>query len=118
MRKLALILALSLPTTAGAQFLSGSTLLEWCAVSAGEDVIKAGYCLGYIRATADALQFHRKVNVYPNNPVPVCIPDSIVTNDLELTFEAWAAKHPEKLHLSASGLVISAFREAYPCKEE
>ena len=106
MERLVLLVFLGLvagQAQAGEGRLNGSGLLEYC--SGPESGFGHGVCGGYVTGVHD-LQ---------GKPL-FCTPLDVTNGQLQLVVKKWLQEHPEKLHYTASGLVVEAFKEAFPCK--
>lgn len=76
--------------------------------------VGVGHCVGVLQATMDTLDiFHEAGGV----PKLVCVPEGgipmvqsmrVVVQSLE--------EHPQSLHLNESVLVVSALKNAFPCR--
>ncbi|MBZ9654021.1 Rap1a/Tai family immunity protein [Phyllobacterium lublinensis] len=90
-----------------AGFKSGNALQEECLEKSGK--YHNLYCLGYVAAVADSLEYVREMN-----KMPVCITATGVTNGqlVDVVFKYLKA-HPEERHFGASGLVSIAIAEAF-----
>lgn len=94
-----------------ARRVSGSELLEYC--SGPESGFRDGVCGGYVTGVHD---LHSDVVEAKVAKPLFCMPLGVKNGQLRLVVKKWLQEHPEKLHLPASGLVVGAFREAFPCK--
>lgn len=101
----------------------GNELLHACKLTLDDNVTKEkniyngymlyGYCLGILQAVADTNsslfeEMGKRLFCFPSNGIKNKQSVKIVVKYLE--------EHPEKLHLHNTDLVISAYREAFPCK--
>jgi hypothetical protein len=82
--------------------------------AAAKNPVGVGHCVGVLQATIDTLDI---VHEAGGAPKLVCVPEGgipmiqsmrIVVQSLE--------EHPEALHLNESVLVVSALKNAFPCR--
>lgn len=112
----ALLLA-TLPVYPG-QFYAGNTLLEICKGTAPGEAspvsIYHGSCMGYLAGVADAeatwVKWGAKAQTF-------CVPNGTNVEQLRQVFLRWMDQHPEHWHLASGDLMITAFREAWPCAD-
>lgn len=73
----------------------------------------AGVCAGFVTGVTNTLAYARL-----NNPatVPICIPNGFTVGQGARVFLKYLSDHPESLHIEATALAITAYRDAYPCK--
>ena len=45
-----------------------------------------------------------------------CQPDEVTLEQLRRIYIKYATEHPEDLHLTAAGVALNAFVEAFPCE--
>ncbi len=78
-----------------------------------------GYLVGIAEATVDSRDSFPGVasNVYISFG-DVCMPESVMQNDLESAFVGWTTEHPELLQSPAANLVLSAYANTWPCGYE
>jgi hypothetical protein len=81
----------------------------------GGSKFAAGQCLGFISGVTGLL-------VYAHNKdpagYPVCLPESGFTNGQALrVYVKYLNANPEHLHYDATGLLMIALGQAYPCKK-
>jgi hypothetical protein len=78
-----------------------------------------GYLVGVAEATVDSRDSFPGVasNVYISFG-DVCMPESVMQNDLESAFVGWTTEHPELLQSPAANLVLSAYANTWPCGYE
>lgn len=81
---------------------------------AAKNPLGIGHCVGVLQATIDTLDL---VHEAGGTPELVCVPEGgipmiqsmrIVVQSLE--------EHPQSLHLNESVLVVSALKNAFPCR--
>jgi Rap1a immunity proteins len=107
----AILVVLSVPVPAAlAAVTSGNRLYESCAA-------KETYCIGYITAVIDALDF---VKTSPAGGTfggwEACVPQGATIGQAIDIVTNWLVAHPEKRHFSGAGIVAAALAEAFPCK--
>lgn len=99
------------------RYASGNSLLEWCT----GDVESADYarCQGMVVGVIESY-FILTTQTEPEERI--CLPKNDATRRTETTVgqltrvvQKYLEDHPEKLHRTASGLVINALAEAFPC---
>ena len=118
MKKIRLVLFFLLLVSQGAlgvqNFYTGNTLMEYCkaGIEKNKDIEKANACLGYVAGFEDLYESLVAVGLLQKK---WCLPENASTSLLAATTLIYLTAHPDELHLGASGLVINAFREAYPC---
>jgi hypothetical protein len=97
----------SSPTAVQASnFLSGNDLFKACT----EKSVNRGVCRGYIIGIIDV------VGSAPfSSQRTLCVPDSVLASQVEDIVENWPRDHPENRHYAASGLVLAALQEKFPC---
>ena len=49
-------------------------------------------------------------------PKKFCQPDEVTLEQLRKIYVKYANEHPEELHLTAAGIAVNAFVEAFPCE--
>lgn len=111
---------------------NGTFLLKACGnwsenIEHGRDVTSAsltdGYCVGLLDGLSFmsiALDEAMKLDTHDQEStlkaIRVCWPDGIVTNGQKiLIVTKFLGEHPELLNQNKFGLIIGAFRAAYPC---
>lgn len=128
-RTLCILLLLGV-TNAGAEEQStvwtGNDLLTNCSafvkVMDGEkskDVVKAGYCVGYLVGIQDGLLLMEGVatkNKSAKNVKLVCTPIGTSVGQFARVLEKFLKDHPEYLHEPSGVLSYVAFTEAFPCR--
>jgi hypothetical protein len=109
--RLAIALALCVVPMAAAEagsYETGTSLKAKCDES--DASIQKMACTSYIAATADAMDDGNSLDGFR-----ACIPVKITQGQLMAVIQRSLSRHPEKLHLSASGLVAKALAEAFSC---
>lgn len=90
----------------------GNLLLGWCKRMPGglpnERVSER--CEAYILGVVDAHGDRSTIYGFRN-----CLPHSATIRQLRDIVEKWLQDHPEKLHLTAHGLVAEALSRDFPC---
>jgi hypothetical protein len=92
-----------------AGFQTGNQLLTECE---SENYFEQGACHGYMEATADTWDTAALRQIFIND---ICYPEGVTVGQLLKIWVKYANEHPEKLHLEASGLVVNAYHEVFPC---
>jgi hypothetical protein len=79
---------------------------------------EAGYCMGYLLGMKDMLTTWNVVDEHDKikGRSTMCVPYEATTAELVRVVVKFLNDHPTKLHEYMGGVVISAFRDAYPCK--
>lgn len=100
------------PGTAEAGFYSGNDLYDSCTVERGrpEFFEKSYECVAYIGGAVDAFNTTREANRLKS-----CIPAGVTLAKLQDVTVAYLRDHPAERKKSASNLVFSATRAAWPC---
>lgn len=109
MRKLfALLMLMSLSLPVYANYVRGSFLLDSCkSLVQVSNALCGGFVLGVVDASRGKTWDGK---LY-------CIPDEVRPGEIQTIILKWMEEHPEKLNLTASSLIQSALREAFPCTE-
>ena len=95
----------ALPGTAGAGFQSGNDLLRDCEA-------QRPACVAYIEG---ALDMWVNGQTFGRSRKIVCLAPGVEAGQLRDIVIQWLNTHPEDRHLEASGLVIIAAAQAFPC---
>jgi Rap1a immunity proteins len=97
--------------------LSGNQMLVDCVPKNG--VARYYLCLGYALGLAEGfmtgISTGRK---YSRSSFEPCLPETAITQQLVDVGLDYIRKHPEKRHFDAGDLLLFAWSEAWPCKEE
>ena len=101
-KKLLLIMLLFFAPLAGAQWVTGTNLKEYCFSDSSKEL--EGVCYGYVVGVADSLDRS------------LCIPPAITRGQLADIVKKFLRTHPEKLQGSATTLVSEAIQGAFPCR--
>ncbi len=120
---LAAVAVLALGGTARAQRfsnISGEKLIQLCASGNPRDVEG---CTAYIDGVADSVAFYqglRPANGSKGAALPgyVCIPGNTTGVQLRQSVVEWYRKHQDQAKRVASGVVLRALDEAFPCPGE
>ena len=106
---IALLVVAGLPVSARAApvnvFEDGNALYRYCVSTSAFD---QGVCLGYVVGIGDVIQEKRAAFV-------ACFPAQAMSDQLRDVVIRFLASHPEKLPLSAAGLVGEALQTTFPC---
>lgn len=77
-------------------------------------MVKASHCMGFISGLNDMAALFQSLF----DTKAYCLPEKgLETGQVMRVFIKWLDEHPESLHESARSLFISAFNDAFPCKE-
>jgi hypothetical protein len=95
----------------GGTFINGNELLSKCSEEA--DNRHWGVCSGYISSASDV---YETLLEWKEVELRHCLPEGVRVRQLEQVVLKYLNEHPEKLHRAASGLVLNALYEAFPCK--
>lgn len=100
------------PGSARAGFYSGEALFDSCTVDRNDKGFfeKSYECVGYVAGAVDAFNTTREVNGLKS-----CIPADVTLNQLKGATVDYLRANPDKRAQSASTLVFSATRQAWPC---
>lgn len=100
------------PGSARAGFYSGEALLESCTADRTDKAFfeKSYECVGYVAGAVDAFNTTREVNGLKS-----CIPADVTLNQLKGATVDYLRANPDKRAQSASALVFTATRQAWPC---
>ncbi len=100
-------------------FYSGFALLRDCGsyVAARNkqanqaEIEAATICAGYVMGISDAHDMFSATNMSPT----WCAPDNVTVGQLVNPVHKYIISTPEKMHLPASGIIVSALMQTYPC---
>ncbi len=101
-------------------FYTGNDMMDRCKdTGTGEGVVNAAKYKACVVYLAGAMDAHETLVDWGRIPNRVICPSSggILLEQLRQVFLNYMNAKPAKWHLSASGLALNAFREAWPCKE-
>jgi len=98
--------------------LDGSLLLEFCEAyikdaSDAKTVVKANVCGGYVEGITE---IHTTFVGWNELKPYWCSPDNMGTVQLVRVVAKYLQENPEQLHFSASSIVATALRGAFPCE--
>ena len=91
-------------------FVNAGDVLAACE---SEGVDKQNKCVVYLAGIVDATTSWVDWDMMPKK---FCQPDEVTLEQLRKIYVKYANEHPEELHLTASGIAINAFIEAFPCE--
>lgn len=115
------ILAIALATSAvitaypaNATFKDGNALYSDCSAKPNDSTYyqSDAYCLGYILGVTDTLATMRIMNKRNH-----CIPENVTAGQIRDIVLQYLQRTPEKRHLPADFLVLSAINLAFNCSE-
>ena len=104
------VLVMSMP----AQAITGNKLLEVC--EDGEDQSLSthfqnnAYCAGYITGITDGLRYLDFENRF-------CLPKGVTHGQTQKVVVKYLRENPQRLHEHYVPIILSALKEAFPCKE-
>jgi hypothetical protein len=105
---IALILILAGTEQAQANsFKTGNDLLQYC-----EDASQP-VCTAYIMGVVDSISVYQQVTSAPKF---ACVPTHVTAGQVRDIVVRYLKAHPQDRHLTASGEVIMALKEVWPCK--
>ena len=98
--------------------ITGQQLSGLCS---GRDKVRAQQCESYIAAVADTAGFYQRLVPSDGSkggklPGYVCVPESTTGVALRESFVRWLGAHPDAQGRQASGAVMDALYNTYPCK--
>jgi hypothetical protein len=88
---------------------SASELLTHCE---SEDNMYFGACRGYLEAVEDT---YHTASRWQGFETGICMPEGVTVGQLVKVWIKYANENPETLHLTASGGVLNAYTQAFPC---
>lgn len=97
--------------------ITGGKLIEVCT---GRDKGVVGDCTAYIDGISDSVAFYQTLRPRDGSkgaalPEYVCVPTSTTGVQLREAVVAWSKKHPDDMGRQASGFVLKALRDTFPC---
>lgn len=97
--------------------ISGAKLIEICT---GRDKGVVGDCTAYIDGISDAASFYQSLRPRDGSkgaalPEYICVPASATGVQLREAVVAWAKKNQGDMGRQASGVVLRALRDTFPC---
>ena len=75
--------------------------------------MEASKCRAYTQAVHDDYATWRDADIIPGDYY--CLPNGVIVSQLERIVVKYLEARPEELHMAASGLVVLAYMEAFPC---
>ena len=91
-------------------FVNAGDVLSACE---SESVDKQNKCVVYLAGIVDATTTWVDWDMMPKK---FCQPNEVTLEQLRKVYVKYASKHPEELHMTAAGIAVNAFVEAFPCK--
>ena len=76
----------------------------------------SGTCLGYITGVVDTYTTLIGWGYFDETSKPYCIPGEMKVGHLHNVVVEYLKDHPERLNFVASGEIMNAFIEAFPCE--
>lgn len=106
------------PVISPAMAETGNEMINGCTEFLKENTnpgnyFSAGVCAGFVSGVTNTLGYAR---LSSPTTVPICIPDGFTVGQGARVFVKYLSDHPQSLHIEATALAITAYREAYPCK--
>ena len=99
---------------ANAAFYSGEELLKICKVDSNSSKsFNEGECKVYIEGIYDAYVSFNKWGLIADT---LCLTDGVSSTELVRASTKYMEDQPEKMNEDASGLVLNALADAFPCK--
>jgi len=122
MRKWILLVALLVSqgvVADGRVFRTGNNLLEICSANPKQTKITVDYmelseCHGYIMGVSDT---HSTFVEWKYIEPFWCSPDGVTTGQEKAVVVKYLKENPQKLHLTASSLVMTALNATFPCED-
>ena len=98
--------------------ITGGKLVELCT---GKDKGVVGDCTAYINGVSDAASFYQTLLPRDGSkggqlPGYVCVPTGATGVQLREAVVAWSKRKPDDLGRQASGVVLNALRDTFPCQ--
>ena len=94
---------------------TGSSLLPECKTALASGDYDTGRCYRFVSSVMDT--YASLLDWGELKEELFCLPDVLVSvSELVSVATSYLEEHPEKLSLGASRLVLTALREAFPCK--
>ena len=91
-------------------FVNAGEVLSACE---SESVDRQNKCVSYLAGIVDATTTWVDWEMMPKK---FCQPDEVTLEQLRKIYVKYANEHPEELHLTAAGIAVNAFVEAFPCE--
>lgn len=106
--------AIVAPSPANATFKDGNALYSDCTAKPNSSTYyqSDAYCMGYILGVTDTLTTMRIINKRNS-----CIPENVTAGQIRDIVLQYLQRTPEKRHLPADYLVLSAINSAFNCSE-
>ena len=98
--------------------ITGGKLIELCT---GKDKGVVGDCTAYVNGISDAVAFYQDLRPRDASkgavlPAYICVPTATTGEQLRESVVTWSKKHPDDMGRQASGVVLRALRDTYPCQ--
>ena len=98
--------------------ITGGKLVELCT---GKDKGVVGDCTAYVNGISDTVAFYQDLRPRDASkgavlPAYICVPTAATGEQLREAVVAWSKKHPDDMGRQASGVVLRALRDTYPCQ--
>lgn len=93
--------------------LTGNKLKDYCSFFPGQIHTEASnVCVGYVGGTLDTLRLYNAFQ----KPKQFCEVDGVEFEQLMAIIKKHFEDYPERLHFTASTLILEAMKKAFPCK--
>ncbi len=98
--------------------ITGGKLIEVCT---GKDKGVVGDCTAYIDGISDTVSFYQDLRPRDASkgavlPAYICVPTATTGVQLREAVVTWSKTHPDDMKRQASGVVLRALRDTYPCQ--
>jgi hypothetical protein len=105
----------AIKTADASEMVSGNMLHQYCQagnnLSSDADYVNDAQCRMYILGVLDTVPTG-KVTV---GGYKVCTPDKVSSGQMQDVVTIWLKENPSQRHFGASGLVLAAITNAFPC---
>lgn len=124
MRALVLILLAGVAICGAAQAqrfspISGAKLVEICSA---RDKASVEACTAYIDGVSDSVAFYQTIRPRDGSKGPalptdayICVPTGTTGVQQREAVIAWSKRHPDDMRRQATGVVLRALRDTFPC---
>ena len=83
-----------------------------------DEQVLAAYCIGYVTGVFDDHFWLQLSDTSPLDPTKYyCIPSGVSFNQMVRAVVKWLEDHPARLHEPAVLLIITSFKENFPCRQ-
>jgi hypothetical protein len=83
-----------------------------------KEMLDSAYCGGYIAGVIDSqtMQFAMDGMDHVKGRNRYCRPEEVTNGQVLKVLKKWLDNNPEKLHLRADTIILTAMLEAFPCR--